>query len=174
MMKDVKEIKPESLILNDLELKPYQYKEFLGADKSLMIDARIVLTEDQYAEIGRFKKYVMVVRKNIDEKPREMNFFEAAWSREGDEIKEQITLFDRKEREKISPFGPWLKNLKILAIKQSLIIEDLSNILVSKGIIDEEKIKEIVTNITEERIRDKDRELNRLPRDLDEFKSLER
>jgi hypothetical protein len=69
------ESRPESLILNGLNLKPYQYKESLSFDKSLTIQARIVLSEAEYAEIGRFDTYVKVVRQGLDNKPRETDIF---------------------------------------------------------------------------------------------------
>jgi len=165
---------PKSLIINDLELKPYQYEEFLYPNGSIRIKARIMLSESQYNDIGKFQKYVRVIRQDIDDKPREMKLSETAWSKQGGKIKEQIMLVDEKEKDEIGLVDPLLKNLEILLAEQSLLIEELSTMLVSEGILSQEKIKEFKMKITEERVRNKRRDLRCSLRDLDEFESLEK
>jgi hypothetical protein len=164
--------KPKILIVDNLELEPYQYTESLGFDKSLTINARVVLSEVEYAEIGKIQGYAKVTRQGIDNEPREMELAEIAWSKEGDRIKEEVMLEDKTENERIGA-GDFFRNFAVLVTKQSLLIDELLNVLESEGILKDEKIKEIKTSITEERIWNKRRELNHSARDLDEFESLE-
>lgn len=82
-------VKPESLILGDLELKPYQYKEWLDLDDYLTIAARILLSEDQYVALGKLKNPIKVIRHGIDEEPRKMDLVETAWSKDNGKSKKK-------------------------------------------------------------------------------------
>lgn len=163
--------KPTSLLLEDLELEPYQYREDTGYDESLTITVRVVLSEAQYAMLGTFPPFIKVVRGGIDEEPREMEIVEIAWSKSGNEIKEEICLYDKSETPSIPIMG-WQFNLARLAARQSIILDGLINHLTTRKIIDEEAIHEIKSNISEGQIWEKQRELNHV-KDLDIFKSIE-
>ena len=164
--------KPSSLILNNLELIPYQYREDLGYDKSLTIAARMVMSEKQYAELGKLPNHIEVLRGGIDKEPKEMDLVELAWSKSNNEIKVEIRLFDKEDKASL-PCIVWQDNSARLAAEQSLIMDELLEILVSTGILEAEKINEIKSKITRDRVWEKRRELNRLRVDLDEFKSIE-
>lgn len=164
------QIKPASLILNDLELKPYQYHENISYDGTLTITARVILTEPQYVALGTMLDSINVVRVGVDERPRKMRLNEVAWYKKNQEIKEEIQLFDKEDEIKL-PSIPWLNGLSELAAKQSLIIDELLNLLVSKGVIDDTGLMGIQSKITDEHVWNKRREFNRISRrDLDEYK----
>ena len=163
-------IKPPSLMLNSLELVPYQYHENIGYDGSLTITARVTLEEPQYAALGSMLDSINVVRVGVDETPRKMRLNEVAWYKKNQEIKEEIQLFDEEDEIKLPPI-PWLNGLSELVAKQSLIIDKLLNLLISKDIIDVDDVKDIQLNITDENVWNKRREFNRISRrDLDEYK----
>ena len=102
-----------------------------------------------------------------------INFIESnevAWYKKNQEIKEEIQLFDEEDEIKLPPI-PWLNGLSELVAKQSLIIDKLLNLLISKDIIDVDDVKDIQLNITDENVWNKRREFNRISRrDLDEYK----
>ena len=157
--------------MGDLELKPYQYREDVGWNDSLTIAARIVLTEAQCVELGKLYDVIRVVRSGIDPEPREMILREIAWYKDNGEIKEEIWLFEKEEKEDLPNIS--INNLERLVAGQSLIIDELLNILVSNNILEGKKVNELKAKITDDSVWEKRRELNRISVDLDEFKSLE-
>lgn len=166
-------IKPTSLILNNLELTPYQYKEQVNSNGALTIKARINLSEEEYSDLGELREIIKVVRRGIDEEPREMELREIAWSEIKNKIKEEIWLFDKEEDKKSLPWMGYIGySLKVVA-EQSLVIDGLLDALVSEGILKEEKVKEIKAKNTKDSNWRKRREFYRSPIDLDEYKSLE-
>jgi hypothetical protein len=168
-------VKPTSLILDNLELKPYQYIERMNFDDTLSIRARVILSDAQYSDLGKIHGSVKVIRRGIDDKPREMELQEIAWSKRNGELKEEIWLSDKKETKSTPPIG-WVGNLAFVVAEHDLILEELLNTLVSEGVTSEGKIKEIGDKITRERNWTKRREFNRLRlgTDLDEFLSVEK
>jgi hypothetical protein len=172
MADEKKTIKPTSLILDDLELKPYQYTEHADYDNNITIAARVVLSEEQYNALGKLPIFIKVTRTGIDEEPREMELAELAWSKNGNEVKEEIRLFDKEKTPEL-PFLVWQRNLSRLAAEHSLILDELLAALTSNNIIGKENIREIRSSITDERVWEKQRELNRVKVDLGEFKSIE-
>ena len=158
-------------MLDNMELKPYQYNEssFGGA---LTITARVILSETQYYKLGKLPKYVKVIRSGIDETPREMSLQEGAWSKSNNEIKEEIRLYDKEKKRRLPVLG-WLHNLSSVAAEQSLIIDELLNIIILTGTIKDDQITAMRAKITEERVRDKVREFYYSKIDLDEFQSIE-
>lgn len=166
-------LKPTSLVLNDLELVPYQYREYLDSNDSLAIVARVILSEELYSNLGKLPEYVQVIRRGIDEKPREMELIETHWSKAGDEIKEQIRLYDKEEVPELPVLG-WVFGEATEVAIQSLILNGLVDILISNGVLEKEKLDEMKAKITEQKIWDKKREFNRLKIDLDRFASIER
>jgi hypothetical protein len=169
MVDEKMQIKPASLMLNDLELNPYQYHDEVNHRGSLRINARVILSESQYATLGKMTKVIDVVRVGIDEQPRKMLLDEVAWHKSDQQIKEEIRLHDYESKNEL-PLIPWLGGMAELVAKQSLIIDNLLGLLVLKGIIADENVNEIYSTITDECIRERKREYNRIDRkDLDEY-----
>lgn len=159
---------PDRLILDGLELMPYQYIEEYDRDDRLIIRARFTLSKEQYSHLGGLPNVVTVIRRGIDEEPRKMELSEIAWSERGNEIKEQIFLCDKDEDNYPNPLL-LLENAVSLTVKQSIIIDELLNALVSNSVISGEQAHEIKANATNERILEGERELNRIKDDLDEY-----
>lgn len=164
---EMEDTKPMSLEINNLELIPHRYKEDSDLDGYLTIHARVVLSKKQYTDLGKLPSTVNVIRHGIDDEPRVMELDEIAWSRQGDEINEEICLRDRGDNE-VSLFVS-LDNSISLVVKQSIIIDELLNMLVSNHIIDKTQMNEIMAKVTDERIVEKQRELNELKDDLSEY-----
>jgi len=133
---------------------------------------RANLSREQYSELGKLPNIVKVIRKGIDNAPREMELDEVAWSRISDEIKEEIWLYDKEDVREVPSMG-WIGRGMRRVAEHDLIIKDLLDILVSEGIIKEKKIKEMKAKITKERQWEKRREFRQLDGDLDDYRSLE-
>jgi hypothetical protein len=161
---------PTSLILNDLELKPYLYKEDQDFNGRLRIDARLILSTEEYSKIGKLPEIVKVTRFGIDETPIAMELTENAWSRLGDKIKDDISLEEYNEDEiDRSLWAVNLRNSRKLLIEQSIIIDKLLITLVSNGLIDEIKMQEIKTGISREKVLEVERGFNYSEADIDRF-----
>lgn len=170
MTKAKEQAMPTSLILNDLELKPYLYKDNQDFNGRLKIDARLILSTEEYSKIGKLPEIVKVTRFGIDETPIAMELTENAWSRLGDKIKEDISLEEyNKDEIYRSLWAVPLRNSRKLLIEQSIIIDKLLIALVSNGLIDETKMQEIKTGISRERVLEVERSFNYSEADIDRF-----
>ena len=56
-----------------------------------------------------------------------------------------------------------------MVIKQSIIIEELLNLLVSSQVITQSQVNDLMAKITDEKIRVEERKLNQLKNDLSEY-----
>jgi hypothetical protein len=82
LLEEQEELIIRSLALEEVELKPYFYKEFFDRD-FLIINTRIVLKPIDFLrvrEITRKKPYFKVVRQGIDEQPINMILGKNYWS----------------------------------------------------------------------------------------------
>jgi hypothetical protein len=132
------------LLLNGFELKPYLYEEHEEYDGLLSMSLRVLLSDRQFKDLmdklqhGPFN----IVRKGIDEKPRRVAYSFNGWSKNGDTIKCQITFIDFEEKRRLRDTDP-LWNLIPLVSKQGQMIEQLSNLLIQKGILNEDEYQSI-------------------------------
>lgn len=161
-------IKPNRIILNDLELEPYQYTEDIDDNNRLTISTRVYLTDEQYTKMGLFSGIVKVIRSGIDRESREMTLVEVAWSKKDDLIKEQIELFDTVEESR-QLWADWEYNKLEFSVEQHLMIKEMLAGLISKGIFNEVEVKQMKNKITKGAIWNTKRELNRTEADLDDY-----
>jgi hypothetical protein len=158
---------PTSLKLDDLELRPYQYKQTLYSNKRLQIYARFILSKEEYSKIGELPRVIKVIRNGIDVVPKEMKLTEMAWSEYADKIKEEIHFSEMEPGNKLPLVS--LSNLFSLATEQSILIDELLNMLVSNGVIENETVNKMKAKIDDKTVGEKRREFSRLKTDLDEF-----
>jgi hypothetical protein len=159
-------IVPSAIEINDIVLIPLKYREDINLDECLSINIRVCLSEEQYANLGKLSNVVKVARRGIDDTPREMDLTELAWSKRGNEISEEILLRDKDNE--LSSFTN-LDNSVALVVKQSMIIDELLKLLVSTNVLSQGQITDLMATITDENIKAKERELNRLENDLSEY-----
>lgn len=166
---EMEELKVEKLVINDdFELIPYRYKEEFENNDRLTITIRVELTEAEEAKLRALPDYFHVIRKGINDVPREMRMGQVLWSRSGDKYKMRMHLFDKAEDNVGGVFlQPEFSNLAILAAETSLQVSALIELLAKKQIISQQEADGVLS-INEQRC---DRELHNLDRvkDLDEW-----
>jgi hypothetical protein len=140
-------VKIEALQLGDLMVAPYEYsEEFDDATGAMKIHARARLDSEQVKRLRSLPPFFSVVRKGINDAPREMRFGRLLWSDHGEYIKHKILLFDRDTRveEKISGlFDPEMSHLEMGVAKTSCLMKNLLETLQSKGVLNEDAIQKI-------------------------------
>jgi hypothetical protein len=155
---------------NGLELRPYRYEE-LEEDGSLSVGVRVLLSGNQ---LEKFKLLIQqgpyyIVRRGRDENRRRVWISIDGWSTAVDGTKYQIIFTDyREDKELDLRYIDRLYNLIPLVIKQEYIIEQLSSLLIQKGILTKEEYKPI-EELTPKRNEVKELELYRVD-DLDKYK----
>jgi hypothetical protein len=140
----------EKLIVGDIELEPYSYKEVFE-NGSLVIHARVLFTNEQKDALNKLKRdperpYFPVVRQGIDNQPRLMRLGQTLWSRNDDEIKYQLVLVDKAYDDTktspgiLQPQFPIMQNMVATTVEYLL---ELTNLLVTKGVITAEEQKKL-------------------------------
>jgi hypothetical protein len=166
---DIEEIIiPSTIEIDSLVLIPMKYGEDTDLDGCLSINARFCLSEAQYADVGKLPDVVKVVRRgnDIDETPREMDLTEIAWSKRDNGIHEQILL---RDKDNILSNFTCLDNSVALVVKQGMIIDELIKMLVSAKIISQRQIDGLMAEITDEKVKERMRDLNQLKNDLNDY-----
>lgn len=101
ILREAEELSLEMLIIDGIELHPYEYREEV-LDDGLTIWAKLVGT---HADVTRLNRLIRthstfpVVRRGIQEKPREMRLGVAEWADYEDRIKYRLVLVDREVTE---------------------------------------------------------------------------
>ncbi len=143
-LEEMEEIKLDKLILDDLELIPYQYKEDFDSEEHLSAEVRVLLSEDQFKKVKELRERdsFTVIRVGINETPRQMHLRPNGWSKDERGIKCQFSLYDPKDTNDLSPFRTIWRAVN-LVIKQEQLIEQLANLLVQKDILTKEEYESI-------------------------------
>ena len=131
----------EKLVLPGLELEPYEYQEVLE-DGALYIRARARLSADDVAHLRQLVQgatYFPVTRQGVSDEARDMRFGALPWSKEMDNIKQEITLIDRQHDE-APPFSVDIthvhsQNLQRRVEVLSGAFRRLVSILVTKNVL---------------------------------------
>lgn len=160
----------EALRLNDFEILPYSYKEDFDDKGCLRIDARARLDPDQLKRLRSLPQYFSVVRKGINDTPREMRFGRLLWSSHTDFVKHDIYLVDRAMDAEKRPalFQPELSHFATRISQQWGLIDGIFSALKAKGVLDDTCIQQI----REQAISETEGHLPEFTRvtDLDEWK----
>lgn len=99
ILREAEELTLEALLLDELELRPYEYREEVVGDEGLAIQAKVVSSEEQVELLRamlRSRASLRVVRRGIQEEPREMRLGVAEWSQTEDRIRLRLVLVDRE------------------------------------------------------------------------------
>jgi hypothetical protein len=142
------ELNVESLLIGDVEIVPYAYREFEQGGR-IEIVARFVSDPDRLEQLyalARSHEPVDVVRVGIQDTPRPMQLAMRIWSESEGERKQEVHLADPEETELIpalsQTFGP-LWGSHDTVIRQQATLEGLMEVLRSKGLIDESDLQKI-------------------------------
>lgn len=143
-LEEIEELKLNRLILDDLELIPYQYREDFDFNNLLSASARICISESQFKRIKELfdKESITITRIGISEIPKEMILEPVAWSRDEVGIKFQFNLFEQDNEKRLDPLRPLWRSINLL-VKQEQIIEHLALLLIKKHVMDEKEYAEI-------------------------------
>jgi hypothetical protein len=138
------DIKIDSLKIDGWELTPYRYKEEFDQKNVLTAHARVELTEPDEKRLRALPAYFQVVRKGINEKPREMRFGQILWSQrdEGGSYRMKLILVDKALDEHGAAHGfmePQISNVVAEAAIVRLRLKALLEKLESKGVLSAEE-----------------------------------
>lgn len=168
----IEELKIETLAVGELELRPYKYHEDFGYKDVLTIFARVELTEPEEEQLHKQPVYFQVVRKGVNDVPREMRFGQMLWSKkEGDEKRRvQLILVDKAFDDDGPHRGfmePQFGNVAATAAAVRTSVSALLDKLVTKGVLSDEEAA-LIRVVGKESIRKELWENDRVD-DLDEW-----
>ncbi|MQA90208.1 MAG: hypothetical protein GEU90_08235 [Gemmatimonas sp.] len=98
ILRESEELSLEALLIDSMELHPYEYREEL-LDEGLTIWAKLVGNPADVTRINRLirtRQSFPVIRRGIQETPREMRLGVAEWSEYEGRIKYRLVLVDRE------------------------------------------------------------------------------
>jgi hypothetical protein len=98
ILREWEDLSLEALLIDSMELHPYEYREEL-LDDGLTIWAKLVGSHADVTRINRLirtRQSFPVVRRGIQDEPREMRLGVAEWSEYEDRIKYRLVLVDRE------------------------------------------------------------------------------
>jgi hypothetical protein len=103
ILREAEELSLEALVLDSVELHPYEYREEALED-GLTIWAKMVGNHADVTRINRLirtRASLPVIRRGIHDEPREMRLGVAEWSEYEDRIKYRLVLVDREISENV-------------------------------------------------------------------------
>jgi len=139
-------VQANGLVIDGWELKPYKYEENFISDDALQIIARVEVTAEEKNRIRDMPEYFSVVRKGIQDEPREMRFGPCLWSPHGDRFRIGLRLIDKKYDEKNCSHGfnePRETNLTGRTIRTSMELRRLLDLLVAKSVLSQTDVDQI-------------------------------
>lgn len=143
---EIREIEPldiQELIVDQVHLQPYRYKE--DAQDGLRIDVKVELSKDdneQFLKIWANGGYFSVIRRGIQDEPREMRFGSVYWSEHVEKFKYDFVLVERTTADE-APRHPWDlpgANARVYLAFEIALRRNLFDLLLKKGIISDEEI----------------------------------
>jgi hypothetical protein len=163
----------ETLILKDFEVKPYFYLEEIR-DNCLFVTALVKLTLDEFEQLKAIyfgEIYFPVIRRGINDDPKEMRFCKIIWSKDEEIIKFKIYLVDKQydagRGGSLGLFEPEMSNVKSMLAGNTERLAALLKLLEEKELLTSEEIDRIKT------VSDKDYDSRMLEfervRDIDKY-----
>jgi hypothetical protein len=134
---EVEDIKISKLVIAGSEYTPYKYSEEFDNKGRLTIEARVELTEVQESKTRKLKPYFQVVRKGVNDTPREMRFGQMVWSKKDDRYRMNLLLVDKAYDEPASRgfFQPQFSNIEDSVAISLVGLRSLLDKLVDKGVL---------------------------------------
>ena len=145
ILREHEELSLEALLLGDLELHPYEYRErILG--EGLTIWAKLVGTEEDLERLRgtvRGREAFRVVRRGIQDQPREMRLGVAEWSMFDDRVKYRVVLVDADLNEEMRFELARIEeeNSRAALSFYENVVERLTELLVHRGVVTLEEIQ---------------------------------
>jgi hypothetical protein len=152
-------VKIDKLLIEDIELTPYEYEETLS-DGAIIIHAKIKVTKDIADCIEGFNenegKYFTVIRVGINENPIKMRFGVNIWSEhEEGFVKYRLVIVEDKydnEDDVRRPLNyPVTQNIQSMTLYHKSYIELLADLLVDNGLLSKEEIERLKEKAREEK-----------------------
>jgi hypothetical protein len=144
LLREFEELSLESLLVEGIELHPYEYREEVIGD-GLLVFAKVVGSEDEVQRIGaliRGRQVVTVIRRGIHDAPRQMRLALAEWSKTEDRLKYRIVLIDRSLEGASRSELSWIdeeRNRAALGFYANLL-ERLADLMVEKGALSRQEL----------------------------------
>lgn len=145
ILRENEDLSLEALLLGELELHPYEYRERVIGD-GLTIWAKLVGTPEDLERLRgavRGHEVLSVVRRGIQDQPREMRLGVAEWSMFEDRVKYRLVLVDtdinegmRLELARIEE-----ENSRAALGYYENFLERLTDLLVHRGLVSAEDIQ---------------------------------
>ncbi len=145
ILREVEELSLEALVVDSVELHPYEYREEFTGDE-LTISAKFVGSRAGVLRLRallKTRETFQVVRQGISDEPREMRFGVAEWSEHGGQIRVRLVLVDTDAE---AEEHPELLRVEEANTRASLayhmnLTERLSELLIEKGISTPEEME---------------------------------
>lgn len=147
ILRECDEISLESLVVQGLELHPYEYREET-LDGRLLIHAKMVGSRDdveRLRDVMRSRDHLAVVRRGIQELPRLMRVGGAEWSDWDDGVKYRLVLMEQGLRESrhAELAGIETGNARAALAFYMNFAERLTELLVRKGLVDAAELESL-------------------------------
>jgi hypothetical protein len=144
----------DSLVVGDLVLNPYAYKEEFDEDDILTVRARVIMDADgveQFESMLRADGHLEVRRPGISEQPRLMRVREDLWSDKDGVQKHELVLVDQPSHDhqpaellgplhRLGASNTWQRSL---ISQQGARLQGLIDVLTAKGILSAEDVESI-------------------------------
>jgi hypothetical protein len=147
LLREVEELSLEALLVDELEMRPYEYGETVVGD-GLVIRAKMVGTHDDITklrELVRTRRWFRIVRRGIQDEAREMRLGVGEWSESEDGIKYRLVFVDRKLDRRSPPELARIEeeNDRVALGFHANYLERLAELLVRKGFLSTGELDEI-------------------------------
>jgi hypothetical protein len=146
----MEDLQATQLVIDGWALTPYKYKEEID-DEALIVQARVQLSAEEYKRLFELPTYFSVVRKGIDDEPREMRFGQCLWSESDDKYKIQLYLVEKRLDDSKRGLGhsflePQSSNDAGRIVRSAILLDRLIDSLIHKGVLsaeESEKLRQI-------------------------------
>lgn len=147
ILKECEELNLDALLIDGVELHPYEYREEVAGDR-LAIWAKLVGTEEEVAMLRRLfrsRGALPVVRKGIEEQPREMRLGLGEWTERDDRIEYRLVLVELGADESAHPDLVRIRKQNNRAAQGFYMnfAEQLVKLMMAKGVLTEAEVEEI-------------------------------
>jgi hypothetical protein len=144
LLSEAEELSLDALVLEGMELHPYEYREEVVGE-GIVVLAKMAGSETEVERIRsllRGRQKVTVVRRGIQDDPREMRLALAEWSQSEDRVKYRIVLIDRGLEGAARPELAWIEEERKHAALgfYANFVERLVDLLVEKGALTREEL----------------------------------
>jgi len=145
ILREAEELALEELVVDGVALHPYEYRESFNGDE-LTIRAKLVGSRKEVLRLRALLKTrdaFPVVRRGIQDEPREMRFGVAEWSLHEGQIRYRLVLVDQGADLSAHPelVRVEVENTRAAAAFYMNFVENLAQLLEARGILPAEQIE---------------------------------